>query len=97
MRFGVTVPNLGVLVKLFNGTGDTVLGDEDKDSVCVWFVVCWLKENIFKYFQYLTCYKLLKKKNLNRKYIQNFLGGTESAKQLNINDIFFIQNAAQSI
>lgn len=35
MRFGVTVPNLGAPVELFNGTGDTVLGVEGEDSVCV--------------------------------------------------------------
>jgi len=40
MRFGVTVPNLGAPVGLFNGTGDTALGDEGKDSVCVSFAVC---------------------------------------------------------
>lgn len=44
MRFGVTVPNLGAPVELFNGTGDTVLGVEGEDSVCVWFAACWLKK-----------------------------------------------------
>lgn len=34
-RFGVTVPNLGEPIKLFNLTGDTVLGHEGKDSVCI--------------------------------------------------------------
>lgn len=34
-RFGVTVPNLGEPIRLFNLTGDTVLGHEGKDSVCI--------------------------------------------------------------
>lgn len=40
MRLGITVPYLGALVGLFKGAGDTGLGDEDNESVCVWFDVC---------------------------------------------------------
>lgn len=70
MRFGVTVPNLGAPVELFNGTGDTVLGVEGEDSVCVWFAACWLKK---KNQKFTTAYIVQATKRRNSKQkIQNF-------------------------
>lgn len=89
MRFGVILPTPGTLIRLFNGTGDTAFGDEDKDSVCIWFVVCWSKENIVNILHVIS-YQTIKK-ILNRKYIRNFLGGSANAEQLNVYHIFLFR------
>lgn len=71
MRFGVTVPNLGAPVELFNGTGDTVLGVEGEDSVCVWFAACWLKKKNNQKFTTAYIVQATKRRNSKQK-IQNF-------------------------